>query len=86
MRKYLNLPAFLVSAYVIRLLLVGASLGDSITILALSSLYFLTYYFKSHKDEPVNKLVIDRIVELEETVKATKEKMNSFSLGNHLKR
>lgn len=86
MVKYLILPSISLIAYLIRLLITGASIGDALVMIGLSSLYFAIYYYKGHIEEPVNKEIQDRIVELEEQVKVSKDKMNAIVLTSSFKR
>lgn len=86
MEKYLNFPIVILSAFIIRLLITGAGLGDSLVIIGLSSLYAFNCYLQ-YKQEPVaNKELINRVVELEEQVRITKENISSVKLGVSLKR
>lgn len=86
MDKYLNLPTFLLSSFLIRLLIVGASIGDSITMLALAGLYGVWYYFELKREPEANKDLKNRIVELEESQKLLRDKVNSSNLGSQLRR
>lgn len=86
MKKLVSFPALILSAFLIRLLVTGASIGDSLVIIGLASLYASWSYFESKKETPVNKAILDRVVDLEEIVKSTKETVNSLKLGANLKR
>lgn len=86
MEKYLNFPILILSAFIMRLLITGASVGDSLVILGLSALYSFYYYIESKKQPIANKDLIDRIVELEEQIRATKESVHSIKLGSSFKR
>lgn len=77
MKERLHLPSILLVSFLIKVLIKGAEFSDAIILTALSSLYFGTYYFKGHKDEPVNKTILDRMVELEEQLRVIKDKTSS---------
>jgi hypothetical protein len=84
MVKYL--PAGLLTSYLIRLLVTGASIGDAIVIISLSTLYAGWVWLESKKQVPVNKEIQDRIVELEEQVKVAKDKINSVAIAASFRR
>jgi len=86
MSKYLNLPSFLLSFFLIRLLITGCGIGDSIALVALSSLYGFYCYLDSRKEPELNKDYKDRLLALEEQIKTTREKVNSITLGSHLRK
>jgi len=80
MDKYLP-PIFLIS-FLIRILALGATLGDAVVTIALSALYAASVYWGSKKPTTVNKAILDRLVELEESHKVTKDKVASLTLGS----
>jgi nitrogen regulatory protein PII-like uncharacterized protein len=86
MKSYLNLPTLILISFLIRLLIMGASIGDALVIIALSSLYGFFYFIESKKEPEANKELKDRIVELEEQVKIVKDKAASLSLASSFKR
>lgn len=86
MEKYLNFPILILSAFIARPLIYGASLGDALVIIGLSALYASQSYLQSKKEPVANKALVDRIVELEEQVRITKENITSVKLGVSLKR
>lgn len=86
MKTNLNLPSLILTAYVIRGLYLGAALGDALAILALSALYASHTYLNGKKEPVANKELLDRIVDLEEQIKVTKETVHSIKLGSSLKR
>ncbi len=51
MKKYLNFPLLILSAFIVRPLLHGAGLGDALVIIGLSALYG-AYYYLDLKREP----------------------------------
>jgi hypothetical protein len=86
MKKAINLPAIALVAYLTRLLVTGASIGDAIFAVALCALYGFWCFTELKRQVPVNKAIMDRICDLEEQLKVTKEKVNSFHLGHYLKK
>lgn len=78
----LNLAPGLLGAYLIRLLVTGASVGDSLTIIGLSSLYAFFLFLESKKQTPVNKQYWDRLVELEERVKLHNDNFSALQIKN----
>lgn len=86
MNKYLNLPTFLLASFLIRLLVTGASIGDAIVITSLSALYAAWCWVELKKEIPINKEIKDRVVELEEQLKNTKDKINSVAIAASFKR
>lgn len=86
MSKYLNLPSFLILSFIIRLLIVGAGIGEALVAIALSGLYGFYYYLESKKEPIANKDLLERLLALEDQIKTTREKVNSITLASHLKR
>lgn len=80
MLSVLKLAPLFVGAYLVRLLVTGASVGDSITLAALSALYAYFLFLESKKEIPLNKEHIDRIVELEERSKVHQDAINAFKI------
>lgn len=86
MEKHLNFPTLILSVFILRPLVLGASLGDALVIIGLSALYGAHYYFESKKEPIANKELIDRIIFLEEQQKSTKEVIHSIKLGSGLRK
>jgi len=82
MVNYLNLPSLLLTSLLIRTLIFGASIGDAIALIALSALYGYHYYLQSKKQVPVNKEILDRIVQIEESLKDTKSKVGALAIAS----
>jgi hypothetical protein len=78
--KYI--PTVAVSAFLIRLLVTGASIGDAIALTALLGLYAYQMFVDSKTQVPVNKEILDRIIYLEEQLKEAKTKVSALSLGS----
>lgn len=77
------LPAILLSAYIVRLLLVGASIGEALVIISLSSLLGLKMYLEDNKEEPINDEIKKQITQLNEELKTIKDSVASIKLGVH---
>jgi hypothetical protein len=86
MKSLMNIPSLVLSAYLIRLLYTGASVGDALVVIGLSALYAGWVYMESKKQVPVNKEIINRIAELEESHKVMKDSVNGLKLVQGLKR
>jgi hypothetical protein len=80
MKYLLNLAPGLLGAYLIRLLVTGASVGDSIVIIGLSALYAFFLDLERKKQVPINKPFHDRLVELEEKVKIQQDQIGAFNI------
>lgn len=81
-KLFFNLAPTALSLYLIRLLITGASIGDSLTIIGLASLYAYFLFLESKKEVPVNKQYWDRLVELEERVKGQQDNLNALTIKN----
>lgn len=86
MKNHLSLPSLVLVAYVARSLYLGATLGDALVVLALSALYASNAYLENKKEPIANKELLNRVVDLEEQIKVTKETVHSIKLGSSLKR
>jgi hypothetical protein len=81
-----HLPVFLITAYLIRLLAFGASLGDAIVMIVLGALYAGYVYLDHIKQPEANADLKTRLGELEKIQTLLKNKVDSFSLGFSLKK
>lgn len=86
MKSLMNVPTVALFCYLGRLLYTGASIGDSLVLTGLAALYAGWTYLEFKKEVPVNKAIIDRIVELEEALKVTKTQVDGLKLGSQLRR
>ncbi len=85
MKSLLNIPTCVLVSYLVRLIVTGASLGDALVVIGLSALYGGWVYLESKKDIPVNKPIIDRLCDLEEQLKITKDNLANMKLSTQLK-
>lgn len=81
-----HLPSLLLISYLIRLLATGATIGDAIVIIALSTVYSGYVWLESKKEPVPNQDIKNRLIELETAIEATKNKMNSISIASTFKR
>lgn len=86
MKSLMNAPTIALFCYLSRLLYTGASIGDSFVLIGLSALYAGWLHLESKKDIPINKAILDRIVELEDALKITKTQVDGLKLGSQLRR
>jgi hypothetical protein len=80
MKVLLNLAPLALAFYTIRLLITGASVGDSLTIIGLSALYAFFLFLESKKQIPVNKDLWDRLIEVEEKLGKHQESISSLNV------
>lgn len=86
MNKLKHLPVLLIFSYLIRLLITGAGIGDSIVMLVLGALYAGHVYLDHIKEPEANAELRNRLIALEESHATVKNKVNSMSLGATLKK
>lgn len=84
--KEFHLTVVMLIALVVRILLFGATMGDAVFATALCGLYGWHLWLESKAAKPVNKEIMDRIYFLEESLAATKDKVNSIMVATHFKR
>ncbi len=84
--KEFNIPIFLLLSILLRVLALGAGLGEALVLIALTSLYGFWIYLESKKQVPVNKDILERIIFIEEKMQLTQDKLNSIVIGSHFKR
>lgn len=82
--KYLS--PILISLYTIRTLIFGAHIADALVLTSLSCLYGFWLYLESNKEPEVNVDLKNRLISLEESLSATKDKVASISLASSLRR
>lgn len=68
------------------MLILGASIGDAIAIMALAGLVAFDNHITSKKQPIANKDILDRLIAVEEQIKVTKESVHSIRLGGALKK
>jgi hypothetical protein len=87
MLKYMNLLSpVLLLAYVIRLLALGASMGDAIALVGLAGLYAFYLYLENNKEVPVNETVHKELLQNREDMKEMKQTIQALKLGTAFKR
>ena len=70
----------LVPAYVIRLLITGASIGDALVIIALSGIYAFYMHLEAKREPEVNKDLKDRLVSVEAMVQQANTKVSAMQI------
>lgn len=80
MNKIKSLTQILVSGYLIRLLITGASIGDAIVIIALSALYGFYMHLEASKEPVANQDLKDKIASLETLVNSASTKVAALQL------
>lgn len=80
------LPIFLLLAFVIRLLFLGASVGDAIALLSLSGLYGYYLYLENNKEEPINEQTKKQLEQMNLDLREMKSTIQAIKLGNSYKR
>lgn len=86
MSKHLNFQTLILIAFLARLLITGASIGDAIVIIGLSALYGYCLYQDNNKEAPANKELREKVSNIEEQLKASKDKLNALGIASGLKR
>lgn len=83
-----NFVQMILFAYLIRLLVVGASIGDALAFIGLASLYGFYYYLNYKKEPSVNEQFRADVVQLQEDLKnqhiqfsELKTQVNAMKLG-----
>jgi hypothetical protein len=76
-----SLTQVLLSAFLIRLLVTGASIGDALALLSLSGIYAYFLYLESTHVPEANKDLKDRLVALEDKVSKTENKIGAMTLN-----
>lgn len=79
-------PVVVLSLFLIRPIYSGASIGDAFVIIGLAALYAGHYYLESKKEPVANKALLDRLVDLEEQVRITKDVVNGVKLSSTFRR
>jgi len=78
--KIKDLSQILVSCYVLRLLITGATIGDALVIASLSGLYGFYRYLDSKKEPVANQELKDRISGLETKTSNMDNKLGVLTL------
>lgn len=81
MLKYLNPALVLLLAFLVRILVTGATFGDALVIIGLSGLYGFQHYLDSKKEPVANKMLWDRVADLEQQLLSTRDSVNAVKLG-----
>lgn len=82
MRSFFNLPTLLLTSLVIKCLYSGTGLGEALALLSLSALYAGQKWLELQQQIPVNKAILDRLVEVEEQVRVAKDSLNGLKIAS----
>lgn len=74
-------PQALLVAYLVRLLLTGACVGDALALFALVGLYAFFEYIELKKQVPINKDALERITLLETKYSEANNKLTALTLN-----
>lgn len=75
----------LLVSFLIKLLITGASIGDSLVIIALAGLFAFCHYLESKKEEPINTQVKIELTKVKEELAEVKSGLTAFKLSNQLR-
>ena len=80
MNKIKSLTEILVSLYLVRLLLTGASIGDALVMLGLSGLYAFYMHLETKNVPEANQDLKDRIDAVEKLAESANSKISVMSI------
>ena len=80
LNKIKSLSEILVSCYVLRLLVTGASIGDALVIIALSGIYVTNMYLESKKEPEANVELKNRLSDVEKLVQQASSKVSAMQI------
>lgn len=83
--KLLNFPLIILSFFLIRLLITGASIGDSIVLLGLSGLYGFYYHNESKKEPEINEEFKKKIAVMQNELDSIKNVQNTIKISSQIK-
>lgn len=86
LKNFTCLPPILLSLYILRLLILGSHIADSIIISSLVCLYGGWLYLQHIKEPEANTELKERLIAVEESVKSANQKVTAISLGAGLRR
>lgn len=82
MSKLLNFFSVTIAILLCRILMLGASIGDSFSLIGLCALYAYYLYLESKKEIPANKELKTKVNDLEAELKSLQDKVGSLKLSN----
>jgi hypothetical protein len=85
-KNFTYLPPILLSLYTCRLLILGAHIADGVVLTALACLYGVWLYLEHIKEPEANVELKERLLQVEESMKVTSQKVNAINLGTSLRR
>jgi hypothetical protein len=82
MLKLLNFFNIAVGVLLVRILYLGASVGDSFALIGLCGLYGYFLFLESKKEVPANKELKEKVNALQEELKQLQDKVGSLKMSN----
>jgi len=83
--KLLNFPLVILSLFIIRLLITGASIGDSVVLLGVAALYGFYYHTESKKQPDINKEFKDKFIQLQTEIENLRHAQNTIKIASQIK-
>jgi hypothetical protein len=83
LKSYLSLS--LLPLYLVKTVVLGVSLADSIPILGLTGLFCFFLFLESKREPIANKELKERLLSVEEQLKETKSNVNAIKIGNQFR-
>lgn len=83
--KLLNFPLVILSLFIIRLLITGASIGDSIVLLGLAALYGFYYYTETKKEPEINVEFKEKFKQLQIEIENLRHAQNTIKIASQIK-
>jgi len=77
-----NFPILILSLFLLRLLITGASIGDAIALIALSGIYGFFKYLEHMKQPDINAEVKAQLEQVKADMSEVKNVVNTMKLGN----
>lgn len=83
--KLLNFPLVILSLFTLRLLITGASIGDSIALLGLAALYGFYYYIEANKEPEINVEFKEKFEQLKIEIENLRHAQNTIKIASQIK-
>ena len=82
MKRFVNLPCFLLLSYTTKVLITGASIGDAIGLIALSTLAGWWFYLDENREPDINEKAKADVLKLAQELDLIKSSLSSLKLVN----
>ncbi len=77
-----HLPCLFLFSLLTKVIVFGASTGDALALIALSSLYGFHLHLESKKEVPANKTILEKLSFLEEQYRLSSAKVAALQIQN----